>query len=79
MVVDRDRPDESLLLVFGLPDRHPGKIPQVFRNQDAINYRRVRDWIATLNKDPGYGIKLPGSKTVNQVPPTVDYETSEEE
>ena len=60
MVIDRDRPDESLLLVFGLPDRHPGDIPKVFRNQDTINYRRIRDWITSLSKDPRYGIVLPG-------------------
>lgn len=72
-MIDRDRPEKSLLLQYGLPREasvtpHPevrGYPRSIFRNVEDPSYRRVLDWIASLY--PGnvkYPVKyaVPGPK-----------------
>jgi hypothetical protein len=64
-MIDRDNPDQSLMLQFGLPEdlaqqKHPGKIHVTFTSRRDANYRRVLDWIDALNgpPHPEYRVKL---------------------
>jgi len=58
-VLDRDTPDESLLLEYLIPkslakSQHPGKkIRHAIKNREQRAYKLVRDWIASL-RSPGY-------------------------
>ena len=61
-MVDRTRPDKSMLLQFGLPKDiaqtpHPKQI-SAFTNQDDAKYRRIMQWINSLNgpEQPAYRI-----------------------
>lgn len=66
LVIDRDRPDKSLLLEYGLPAAdvlaaHPAVQPPIkplFRGTDDRAYRRFRGWIASLRiPQPDYGVQ----------------------
>ena len=65
-MIDRDYPEASLLLQYGLPrDRaanpHPGKIRPAFRDPSRRgNYLRVLQWLETLKgpPHPRYGVEL---------------------
>lgn len=67
-LINRERPEESLLLNYLLPAkevkrdfRHPGdlEIPPVFRTRTANSYRRIEKWIASLRRPaPDYGVRL---------------------
>jgi hypothetical protein len=68
-MVDREYPENSLLLQYGLPANlarfvHPGKNEAVFRRKDEANYRIIENWITKSLAHPlldGYRIdyKLP--------------------
>ncbi|MFA6133626.1 MAG: hypothetical protein WC869_06380 [Phycisphaerae bacterium] len=57
-VIDRQNPDKSLLLQYGLlPElaeaRHPEKLRQpIFLNRNATSYRHVLNWIQTSLRGP---------------------------
>lgn len=64
-MIDRDFPDMSLLLHYGLPadqteHPHPGRIATPYRNRESINYRRVMEWIGALEgpPHPKYDVEL---------------------
>ena len=64
-MIDRDRPEDSLLLQHGLPPTlakfpHLVKITPPFPTPKSINYRRVYEWIDTLKgpPHPDYGTTL---------------------
>jgi len=64
-MIDRDRPELSLLLQYGLPVElsqtpHPVKIKTPYTSLASPNYRRVRDWIDSLKgpPHPDYGTTL---------------------
>lgn len=69
LLLDRDRPDESLLLQYGLPPdqavvSHPRTttpIRPVFRGPGDPQYRAIRAWITLLRiPHPDYGIGAAG-------------------
>jgi len=64
-MLNRDHPERSLLLEYGLPhkeakSRHPGKtiMSPLFRSVKDPNYRNVKAWINSLNgpPHPNYGV-----------------------
>ncbi|MBS3735108.1 MAG: hypothetical protein KGY99_09310 [Phycisphaerae bacterium] len=62
-LIDRDHPDLSLLVQYGLPARyaerrHPSAIEPIFRDRDDPKYRRLVDWIESLDGPPfrGYDV-----------------------
>ncbi|MFW6133732.1 MAG: hypothetical protein ACOC8F_07525 [Planctomycetota bacterium] len=66
--IDRDHPDLSLVLQYGLPAKyaerkHPEEIQPLFRDREDPKYGMVRDWIDALDGPPfrGYDVeyKLP--------------------
>ena len=64
-MINRDFPDTSLLLQYGLlPDLaqhpHPVRIAAPFRNRQSVSYRRVMEWIESLKgpPHPKYDVKL---------------------
>ena len=67
-LIDRDLPDRSLVLVYGLPEattgpdhpsNHPQPIDPPFRNPKDRKYLEVLDWIESLAlPTPDYGIVL---------------------
>jgi len=66
-LVNRPKPEESLLLQYGLPTqqamyRHPQPIPPVYpRGFDDVRYRTVLAWIEGLTvPEPRPGVSLPG-------------------
>jgi len=69
-LIRRDRPEESLLLVYGLPRserdaadtrEHPGEIRAVYRSREDRKYADVLSWIESLSPHPPeYGISLEG-------------------
>lgn len=68
-VIDRDAPDKSLLLEYGLPPdvaekphpKTPTTIRPMFRSRRDPAVRLMQDWIASLRiPHPAYGIDLPG-------------------
>ena len=64
-MIDRQRPDRSLLLRYGLrPDQTPTPHPRVdrwvarLRGPDGRRFREIVDWIETLYQpDPDYGLE----------------------
>ena len=72
-LIDRDFPEKSLLLTYGLPEaesgpdhptNHPVAIDPPYRDRDDRRYREILDWIESLGVPaPDYGISLepPGS------------------
>ena len=69
-MIDRDRPELSLLLQWGL-EREAAKFPAPdvegwrprFRSPEDGDYRRLVDWIDSLfDNDPGYGITYPPAR-----------------
>ena len=63
-MINRNDPESSLLVQFGLPlemarYKHPIDIPVIFSNRDAVNFKRVVDWISSLRRPlhPNYRIK----------------------
>jgi tetratricopeptide (TPR) repeat protein len=75
-VIDRDNPQASLLLQYGLPpeiaqDDHPElprSIRPMLRNRRDPNYRRIRDWISSLQlPHPAYNVHPPAG--AGQAPP----------
>ncbi len=73
-MIDRDNPEISLLLQYGLPEklakyRRPKYVPgPIFNSRNDRSYIIVKNWIASLCRlfPPGYRIKytLPGQKPV---------------
>jgi len=66
-LVDRSRPEESLLLQFGLPPAeatrvHPRPIPVMFPGgKNDVRYQTILNWIQTLKMpEPRTGVSLPG-------------------
>jgi hypothetical protein len=64
-VINRDFPDQSLLLTFGLPPvgnqpaGHPVAIPTVFRSPSDRKYEVIAGWIRTMGLPaPEYGISV---------------------
>lgn len=65
-LINRDRPDESLILTYGRPpelvksnQRHPTDISPVFLQTSISTYRRVLRWLTALAPPrPDYGFKL---------------------
>ena len=68
-LIDRDFPERSTLLRFGLPradeltsdhpSNHPRDIEPAFKDTRDKKYRRILDWIETLSiPTPDYGIRL---------------------
>ncbi len=62
-VLDRDYPELSLLLLYGLPRKlserpHPTEIKAMFTGPEDPKYRAVVDWIDSLDGPPhkGYGV-----------------------
>jgi hypothetical protein len=56
-MIDRDRPEESLLLQYTLPEdqaqhKHPTKLTPVFPSRRSAAYQRVEEWINELNGPP---------------------------
>ena len=63
-MINRDHPDASLLLQYGLPPgegsvSHPGNIAPIYRSVKDRAYRTVKSWIDSLNGPPrpNYGVK----------------------
>ena len=69
-VINRDEPDKSLFLQYGVPKNvahftHPGKadVRPHFGDENAADYRMMADWVKTLAyPQPNYGIvyEIPG-------------------
>ncbi len=62
-MIQRDEPEDSLLLQYGLPDnqakhRHPKERPAPFTSRKSPLYKMTRDWILSLKRPlhPEYGI-----------------------
>ncbi|MGC9454948.1 MAG: hypothetical protein ACP5HU_08785 [Phycisphaerae bacterium] len=56
-MIDRDRPEESLLLQYMLPRdqaerKHPEQLTPVFPSRQSAAYRRVEQWIDSLQGPP---------------------------
>ena len=78
-MIDRDKPEMSLLLQYGLP-RKLAKVPapdyiteSIFTSKDDRNYKVIANWIASLRNpflSPGYRIEynLPGEKATEPTP-----------
>ncbi|MCP4589305.1 MAG: hypothetical protein GY842_01035 [bacterium] len=72
-LIDRQDPDKSLLLTYGLRElppgtnhtyKHPTEIPPVYRSMSDPKYRAARDWLKGLSTiAPPYGISLDSSGT----------------
>lgn len=63
-LIDRDHPEDSLLLQFGLPKEqakrnHPGSIHFMYRSREDPKYTLMLEWIKNLHKapHPEYGLK----------------------
>jgi hypothetical protein len=62
-VINRDQPEQSLLLQYGLPadiaqDKHPVKLPMIFNSTETDNYKTVLNWIKSLKTPhPNYNLK----------------------
>jgi hypothetical protein len=79
-MIDRDNPEMSLLLQYGLPEKlakypKPKYVPgPIFTGKNDRSYKTVKNWIASLRRlfPPGYRIKytLPGQKPVKPTPTT---------
>ncbi len=84
-MIDRDNPEMSLLLQYGLPKKiakcpRPKYVPgPIFKSTNDRSYKIVKDWIASLRRlfPPGYRIKytLPGQKPVKPIPTTTPATT----
>lgn len=66
-VIDRRKPDESLLLQYGLPPQqasyqHPEPVPATYpKGRDDARYRAILAWISNLQvPEPRNGVTLPG-------------------
>lgn len=67
-LVNRNSPDRSLILSYGLPPRagddakplnHPTDISAVFKNEGDADYQTVLEWLQSLDlRQPDYGIDL---------------------
>lgn len=67
-VINRDDPERSLLLTYGLREllagtdptyKHPGEVKPVFRGANDPKYRAIREWLESLSTlEPDYGISL---------------------
>lgn len=65
-LINRDHPDESLILTYGRPpdlikpgQRHPTDISPVFLQTSVPTYQRVLEWLTQLAPPrPDYGFKL---------------------
>ena len=79
-MIDRDSPEMSLLLQYGLP-RKLAKCPRpkyihgpIFTSKNDRNYKLISEWIKSLRRlfPPGYRIKykLPGTEAAEPKPPT---------
>ena len=91
-LIDRNNPEESLLLNFTLPEeqaryKHPRKISPAFRQgRSSANYKRVLKWILSLDGNPRldyrlkykppFGIKLHGKRTMALPEPTTSPGTT---
>ena len=77
-LIDRDRPEDSLLLQYGLPREqskydHPTRITPAFTSREKTTYKRIFQWISQLqgpmhpdyrlNYKPPFGMKLHTSRT----------------
>jgi len=71
-LINRDQPDQSLLLSFGLPaderaaglPGHPTPIKPVFRSTSNRDYQTMLDWLMSLSIErPDYAIDLAGGGT----------------
>lgn len=63
-MIDRDTPEDSLLLQYGLPkdtasQHHPKAIKTVFTSTRATQYKDIKDWISKLvpTPHPDYRLK----------------------
>ena len=63
-MIDRDRPENSMLLQYGLPRNlarypHPGQVTPAYRSPSDASYRRVMAWIRSLKGPihPSYRVK----------------------
>jgi len=69
-LIDRNRPAQSLLLQFGLPEdvasaRHPVHQTPIYNNYQDLRYQAVDEWIrGLLNPHPVYELsyQVPGEK-----------------
>ncbi|NOT00625.1 MAG: hypothetical protein HOP29_08360 [Phycisphaerales bacterium] len=75
-VINRDLPERSLLLSYGLPRgrggaEHPTEITRLFADESDREYRVVYDWISSLPiTRPDYGFKRPDlTPTRAEAPP----------
>ncbi len=79
-MIDRDNPEMSLLLQYGLPKKlakvpAPDYVPgPIFTSKEDHNYKLIEEWIESLRRpflSPGYRVnyKLPGQDTVEPEPP----------
>ena len=67
-LVNRNSPDRSLILTYGLPPgtgdgaapfNHPTDIPAVFEGEGDADYNTVLEWLRSLDLSrPEYGIDL---------------------
>jgi hypothetical protein len=60
-LINRDFPDQSLLLTDGLPEAtdHPVPIDPAFRGRNDRKYLAILEWIESLSVPaPNYGISL---------------------
>lgn len=62
-MIDRDQPDKSLLLQYGLPEKlaikpHPARVNPVFTGPDDAKYKQVYQWIEKLSGPPHHGYTL---------------------
>ncbi|MGN6627539.1 MAG: hypothetical protein ACTHLN_13055 [Tepidisphaeraceae bacterium] len=82
-MIDRARPEASLLLQYGLPDlqsqtRHPyvRGYNGIFRSRDDARYQTVLNFISSLNPvQPDYGFKFTPQRNVVGEPPSTQPAT----
>ncbi len=63
-LIDRNSPEQSLILAFGLPPRssadglnHPVPIEPVYKDREDRGYQTVYEWLSSLSlKPPEYGV-----------------------
>ena len=78
-MIDRDRPDDSLLLTYALPQDkslkpHPSppEIKSILRNREDPRYNLLADWILSLrNPHPDYGVELVNFPQHLRPPPSI--------